>query len=193
MSSQMASGRRGSQQVATEQSLTQDTKFHLLQNARRRNVLRYLDENPENAESEIRAIALQLAAWENEKPPERLDASERQRVYISLYQTHLPKLADAGVINYNKPRGWVEPTPLATQLYSQLSSDSSEHSPALKATVDELVPDIAPVQYYGGVTVVSAVLIAASALGLLPSVITNSLDILIMALYSALTLVVLSR
>jgi hypothetical protein len=33
-------------------------------------------------------------------------------VYIALYQSHLDTLADAGVIDYNKPRGVVEPRPL---------------------------------------------------------------------------------
>lgn len=193
MSSQTPSGQREDQQIDTDQSLTRDTKFHLLQNSRRRNVLRYLDKKSENVESEIREIALQVAAWENEKPIERLDATERQRVYVALYQTHLPKLADVGVIEYNKHRGRVEPTPLVTQLNSYMSSDSTEQSAELKATVDELVPDIAPVKYYGGATVVSAALVAASALGLLPSGITNALDILIMALFSTLTLVVLSQ
>ena len=190
MSSQMTD-QRGCQPVATNQSLTQDTKFHLLQNARRRNVLRYLDENPENAESEIREIALQVAAWENEKPIEQVDSPERQRVYVSLYQTHLPKLDDAGVVDYNKHRGWVKPTQLVTQLNSVVSGDSDEPSTELKATVNKLAPDTAPVKYYGSATVVSVVLLVAAAFGLVPSVIVNSVDILIMGLFGVLTLVVL--
>jgi len=59
----------------------------------------------------------------NRSPPgsketaiENLSSNERQRVYISLYQSHLPKLDNHGIVTYDKDRGWVEPTPLVARL-----------------------------------------------------------------------------
>ncbi|EJN57470.1 hypothetical protein HSB1_41580 [Halogranum salarium B-1] len=58
--------------------------FHLLQNARRRGVVRYLSECDDDSVYEMRDIATQVAAWENDKPIAQLTSDERQRVYISL-------------------------------------------------------------------------------------------------------------
>nr|WP_225316448.1 transcriptional regulator [Haloferax sp. CBA1149] len=43
-----------------------------------------------------------VAARENETPVEDVTDEERQRVYISLYQTHLPKLESAGLVRYDE-------------------------------------------------------------------------------------------
>lgn len=55
----------------------------------------------------MRELAEQVAAWENETPVEQLSSPERQRTYIALYQTHLPKLDTEGIIDYNKSRGTI--------------------------------------------------------------------------------------
>lgn len=83
-----------------------DELFDLLQNQRRRYVLRYLD----TAEGQVTLseLAEQIAAWENDKPVKSITSSERKRVYVGLYQGHLPKMDGMGVISFNKPRGLVE-------------------------------------------------------------------------------------
>lgn len=93
-------------------SISKDDLFHLLQNGRRRAVLRYFATRPEQQEFNMRTVAEAIAAWENETTVEQLSSDERQRVYIALYQSHLPKLDDYGVIEYNQPRGLIVPTPL---------------------------------------------------------------------------------
>lgn len=84
-----------------------DQIFEILKNKRRRFVLRHL----ETAEDQVRLseLAEQIAAWENEKEVRQITSQERKRVYVGLYQCHLPKMDDMGVIEFNKPRGIIEP------------------------------------------------------------------------------------
>ena len=95
---------------ATRGSLPKDDLFHLLQNSRRRAVLRYL--RGREGPVRMRDVAEQVAAWENDTTVAALRSDERQRVYVALYQSHLDTLADAGVIEYDKSRGVLEPRPL---------------------------------------------------------------------------------
>ncbi|MFC6938950.1 hypothetical protein ACFQE8_03120 [Salinirubellus sp. GCM10025818] len=107
-----------------EESLSRDELFHLLQNSRRRAVLRYL--RGREGPVRMRDVAEQVAAWEHGTTVARLTSEERQRVYIALYQSHLDTLAEAGVIDYNKPRGVIEPRPLLDRVASFLDPDWSD-------------------------------------------------------------------
>lgn len=93
-------------------SIRKNDLFHLLQNSRRRAVLRYLATNPDQEEFDMRTVSEAVAAWENGTPVEQLTSNQRQRVYIALYQSHLPKLDDSGVIEYDQARGVIKPTGL---------------------------------------------------------------------------------
>lgn len=103
------------------QRLSDDKIFHLLQNERRRAVIRYLRDV--DGTVSMRDIAEQVAAWEHDTSIAALDSDERQRVYIPLYQNHLPKLDEEGVIEYNQSRGTVERTSVADQLETYLVDD----------------------------------------------------------------------
>lgn len=103
-------------------TITKDDLFHLLQNNRRRAVLRYFFAYPEQEEFNMRDIAEEIAAWENDIPVDQLRSNQRQRVYISLYQSHLPKLASYDVIEYNQARGTVKPTALTSLFEPYLAS-----------------------------------------------------------------------
>ncbi|SEO91012.1 hypothetical protein SAMN04487948_107104 [Halogranum amylolyticum] len=124
----------GPDQRATDRSLSRDEAFHLLQNARRRDVLRYLSRQSSDAVCEIKDVAAQVAAWENDTPVDQLSSDERQRVYIALYQSHLPKLDEAGVVDYDQSRGRLEPTPALEQLYAYLAIGAEEKPPEREAT-----------------------------------------------------------
>ncbi|WP_066381631.1 DUF7344 domain-containing protein [Halalkalicoccus paucihalophilus] len=104
-------------------SLSKDDLFHLLQNGRRRAVLRYFAVHPEQEEFNMRTVAEAIAAWENETSVEQLTSNQRQRVYIALYQSHLPKLDDYGVIEYNQSRGLIVPTPLTALFEPYLEAE----------------------------------------------------------------------
>ncbi|MFC4436567.1 hypothetical protein ACFO3C_02535 [Halostagnicola sp. GCM10023398] len=51
-----------------------------------------------------------VAAAECETATTEIPRNQYQRVYIPLYQSHLPKLDECGVIEYEKSRGLVRPT-----------------------------------------------------------------------------------
>lgn len=100
-----------------EAELDRDRVFALLKNPRRRAVLRQLGETPTTTLSDL---ADQIAADENDTTPERLSSSERKRVYISLYQNHLPKLAEFDAIDYDQSRGDVRRRERARRLQQYL-------------------------------------------------------------------------
>lgn len=75
--------------------------YELLSNKRRRYVVHYLKQRPKETVA-VNDVTEQVAAWENDKPVEQLNAQERKRVHISLYQSHLPKLDEEGVIEYDE-------------------------------------------------------------------------------------------
>jgi DNA-binding transcriptional ArsR family regulator len=83
-----------------------DVVFEVLQNARRRRVLRYLDDE---GPTTIGDIATHIAALENGIEERAVSSDQRKLVYVSLYQSHLERLHDAGCISYDKDRGTVEP------------------------------------------------------------------------------------
>ncbi|WP_254663388.1 hypothetical protein [Haladaptatus sp. W1] len=88
--------------------LSQDQVFELLKNMRRRYAVHYL--RRENRAVDFSDVTDHVAAWEYNTSPTDLLSKQRKRVYISLYQTHIPALADAGIIDYNPETGKIRPT-----------------------------------------------------------------------------------
>lgn len=111
-----------------EVPFSKDEIFHLLQNERRRMVLRYL--RGTEGTVRMRDIAEQVAAWEHDTTVQELTSTQRQRVYIPLYQSHLSKLDEAGVIDYQKNRGIVERKPLADQVDQYLQIEPEQEPSA---------------------------------------------------------------
>ncbi|MFC7045395.1 hypothetical protein ACFQH6_08245 [Halobacteriaceae archaeon GCM10025711] len=87
------------------EELSEGLIFDVLSNPRRRYVLYYLRRHEESAK--LKEIADQIAAWENDLPVEELSSQQRKRVYVSLYQTHIPKLESAGIVDYDENEGIV--------------------------------------------------------------------------------------
>ncbi|WP_336023527.1 DUF7344 domain-containing protein [Halobellus salinisoli] len=108
------------------QTLSQDTAFDLLSNARRRFVLRRLQQ--QRGGIELSDLAEELAAEENGLAPPELSAQQRKRTYVSLYQTHIPKLADANVVRYDSETGMVYSTRHVDEL-AQYFEDEREPIP----------------------------------------------------------------
>lgn len=104
--------------------LSVDQTFELLKNERRRRVLRFLLENDEA--STTGELAEHVAAIENGKEDvTAITSKERKAVYVGLYQCHLPKMDDYGVIEFNQARGRVELTELAYELQEYLYEPES--------------------------------------------------------------------
>jgi len=83
-----------------------DQVFDILKNQRRRDVLRVV--GAVDGQVRLGELAEQIAAWENDKEIKQISSQERKRVYVGLYQCHLPKMDDVDVVSFNKPRGTIE-------------------------------------------------------------------------------------
>lgn len=164
--------------------LDEDQIYHLLQNERRRNVLRYLHDTEGTVS--MRDIAEQVAAWENASTVQAITSSERQRVYIPLYQSHLPKLDEEGVIEYDQSRGAVTKTDAADVLYEYLEPGTSDND-----TEEENEPTQTRWErYYLGASGLGATLLAGSTLGVSPFALLShgSVGLAILGMFWTLTL-----
>jgi hypothetical protein len=169
-----------------DEMLSEDDIFHVLQNQRRRLVLRYL----EGRDDAVRMgdVAEQVAAWEHDTTVQALNSTQRQRVYIPLYQNHLPKLDEKGIIEYNQSRGIVERTPIADQLEAYL--DPFEYGSGDSETDDEEFPWEIP---YVGVAGIGTLLVVGKAWNLpvfsmTPDVLLGALILVLFTATSAVQL-----
>lgn len=83
----------------TERELSQAELFDVFSNARRRQTVRYLKR--QGGACDLAPLVEQVAAWENGIPTDEVTRTQRRRVYISLYQTHLPMLEDHAIVNWD--------------------------------------------------------------------------------------------
>lgn len=164
---------------AAEPTLTADQIFRLLRNERRRTVLRHL--RREGGTVHVRDLAEQAAAREHDTPVRALTSAERERVSVSLYHSHLPKLDDAGVVEYDRDRDVVERTPLADRLDRYLSPVDAD------AATDD--GDSAWDRYYLGASGLCALLFAGTAFGVGPLTALSgvALSAVVLTAFTALT------
>ncbi len=132
--------------------LSKDVIFELLKNRRRRQVLAYLLEN--EATVTLGELAERIAAWENDTEVAALSSDQRKRVYVALYQTHLPKMDDAGIVDYDQDRGLITLADNADLLLMYL--DTENH---YRDRWD---------RWYASLSVVGAVLVAGVVVGVGP-------------------------
>lgn len=88
--------------------ISEDEVFEMLANQRRRFAVHLLKREEQSLT--IGRMAEQIAAWENDVDAAEITGSERKRVYTALQQSHLPKMDRAGIVEYDKNRGTIEPT-----------------------------------------------------------------------------------
>ena len=129
--------------------------FDLLSNHRRRYAIHYCKR--EEGSVTLSDLAEHVAAWEQEKTVQELTSAERKRVYTSLQQTHLPTLDKAGMVEFDN--GTVTLTEQAEELDVYL----------------DIVPggSIPWAEYYLGLSVVSAIVLACAWAGLFPEAIPD--------------------
>ncbi|ELZ06290.1 hypothetical protein C482_00670 [Natrialba chahannaoensis JCM 10990] len=84
----------------TDYELSADTILELLANRRRRYLLYAL--RGQDGPIELSTLAEQVAGWEHDVPPEEVAKNEYKSVYVSSVQCHVPKLADAGVVDHDE-------------------------------------------------------------------------------------------
>ncbi|WP_115863543.1 DUF7344 domain-containing protein [Halorussus litoreus] len=138
--------------MSRAEPLSQDEVFEVLKSPRRRYALYYL--RREGGESDLSDLTEQVAAWENETTVAALSTEQRKRVYISLYQTHLPKLDEANIVEYDRDEGVVRLADRASDVDIYLGNVSREQFPWDR--------------YYLALVGISGVLVAAAWLEIAP-------------------------
>lgn len=134
------------------EELSRNLVFDILSSPRRRYLLYYLHQEGEPVS--IQELSAQIAAWENDVPVEDLTSQQQKRVYVSLYQTHIPKLEEAGIAEYDQEEGTVRLTSRVEQMDEYLADTSRREVPW------ELI--------YLGLALVSATLFLGVAFGVGP-------------------------
>jgi hypothetical protein len=109
--------------------LPKDVLFGLLSARRRRRVLEYM--RAHGGETTLSDLADHIAAQENDTEIRLLTSQQRKRVYVALYQCHLPKMDDANVIEFDQARGTVRLRPEAQELAPYLELDPTDASRSL--------------------------------------------------------------
>lgn len=146
------------EQAAEVESQVEDVSigvvFDILRNERRRLVLDHLEK--QDGDVTLGELAEQLAAIENDKPPAQITSQERKRLYVGLYQCHLPRMDDANAIDFDRDRGVVKRSEQTELFIDHLPKTGAE----TQATQWPL--------YYLGIGAGATVLFLADIAGLLP-------------------------
>jgi len=83
-----------------ESSLSDSDVFDVLRNSRRRAALPYLLDAEEPVT--VRELTKHVAAEEYDTTVEDVSSDQHKRVYTGLYQCHLPRLDDFGVVEFDR-------------------------------------------------------------------------------------------
>lgn len=102
-------------------SLPQEEIFELLANERRRHVLACLFEHDSLP---LPDLADEVALREHNAPLPQIPEDDVLQVYLSLWHSHIPKLADANVVTYHQARDIVELAENAAPLQEYISVES---------------------------------------------------------------------
>lgn len=100
----MGSNERDESEFAAVSDLDVETDvlFDVLSDSRRRFVIACLRKYA--TPMALGDIADELAIWEHDAEITEIPAAEVTSIYASLYHMHIPKLADAGIVEYSQER-----------------------------------------------------------------------------------------
>lgn len=84
------------------EAFTKNTIFDVLRNSRRRMVLRYLLRESEPVQ--MGDLAEHVARLEHDAGYGPVSSKQRKRVYVALYQSHLPRMRDAELVTYDESK-----------------------------------------------------------------------------------------
>lgn len=132
--------------------LSQQDVFEILSNTRRRYAFHYLQSH--DGAASLAELTDHVAAWEYDAPVGAVGSTERQRVYVSLRQTHLPRMDEAGVVTFDPAANTIE-----------LAANAADVEVYLESVPDD---DILWAQTYLGIAGIGAVLLVPVWLGFAP-------------------------
>ncbi|WP_254274289.1 DUF7344 domain-containing protein [Haloarcula marina] len=142
-----ASPDRSGPDQSGRESLPLGTVFDVLKNDRRRHAVRFLLDAAD--ETSVGSLSEHVAAIEQGTTADAVTQKQRKRVYVSLHQCHLPKMDKLAVVEFDRDGGTVRAGTAAADLAPYLDHEFDDRTPWYR--------------YYAGITIVGAVLFAATA------------------------------
>jgi len=110
--------------------LSEDTVFTLLSARRRREMLRILIQL--GGETTVADLVVEVA---NREHGRESNAAKRKAIYVSLHQTHIPKFAEAGILEHDVANRTIRLTGHWKQLYAYLEFDPLETKQGLLSRI----------------------------------------------------------
>lgn len=95
-------------------NLSQDLLFDVLSHTHRRALLECLDTH--SVPLALADVAEEVALLNSGRSIQEISPEELKRVYMSLYHTHVPKLTEEDLLQYDQARDLVELTERGSQL-----------------------------------------------------------------------------
>lgn len=102
--------------------------FDVLSNRRRRYALHYLKRRADNRVP-LAELSTRVAAWEQGADPEELTYQDRKSAHTSLSQFHLPKMREAGLVEFDQADGVVRLTDRGADIDVYLETVGEEDLP----------------------------------------------------------------
>lgn len=145
------------------EELTKDEVYDVLSSSRRRQILYHLHRR--GGRADLRELARDTAAEEVDEP---VEDDVVKRFYISLYQTHVPKLEQTGLVEYNGDDKSVVLTDRVSEIARVLNVDVGPERqwPMYYAVFAMIGLLIGVGQLFWGVSVVSSLVYAGAILTL---------------------------
>ena len=109
---------------ATDPVLELDEVFEALDHPRRRYLL-YTLVNGSNEET-LPRLAAKIAAWEQNTDVSEVTDEKQQKVHVSLYHSHIPKLAALEIIDYQEEKDIIVRAVNTTQVQAVLDGAGAE-------------------------------------------------------------------
>lgn len=95
----------------------------------------------ESAEWSLRNLARKIAAWEADVPTDAVTDDQRDRVYVALYHTHVPKLVDEGIVEFDESSETIRASEHAAQVLAALegmgATLAADHEAHARSEMDD--------------------------------------------------------
>jgi len=75
----------------------------------------------EDTEWSLTDLATKVVAWENDVSEQAVTDRQRERMYVSLYHAHVPKLVDDGIVSFDASAETIAAAENAEQVLQALS------------------------------------------------------------------------
>ncbi len=138
---------RSHHETESTEGLSKDQAFDILRNSRRRAIISGL--RARGGELSVKELSTYVAAEEYGVPASELTPEQYKRVYTGLYQCHLDRMEELGVIDFDTDTNTVTLHHVASHLEPYLDSETRLASGRLELAVAVMVTSITAIGITG--------------------------------------------